>query len=263
MKIFTAICFILMFSNLIKGQDIQEYTVPLSDPSKKGTLEVSLHNGSVTVEGYAGSEVKVTVMAITEEDQETEVREGLRKVQKTASDLEIREHDNVVDIAGGHSHQINLKIQVPTNFDLSIGTHHNGPVMVSNIKGTLEVNAHHGGITAEKIAGSLVADTHHGTIKASFTQVDPGSPMAFSTYHGDVDITLPSNANFNAKVKSTKGDIFTDFDIDLSVQPAEEKTRSDGSKAIKLSGWMVGQIGSGGEEYMFTTYHGDILMRKS
>lgn len=263
MKFLATIILAFISSVLLFGQEQQEYSIPLSSPGERGTLDVSLHNGGITVEGYQGNEVKVIVTTIAEEGHEEAGRDGLRRVRKTASDLEIREHGNVVDISGGHSQQVNLKVQVPVNFNLSIGTHHNGTVVVSGVKGSHEINAHHGGITATQIGGSLIADTHHGGIKVTFTEVDAGSPMAFSTYHGDVDITLPASTGFNAKVKSTRGDIYTDFDVDLTVQAAEEKTKDDGTRAIKLSGWMVGAVGSGGEEYMFTTYHGDILMRKS
>ena len=43
----------------------------------------------------------------------------------------------------------------------------------------------------------------------------------------------------------------------------EKKTGNNGAKEIKLSGWTRGSIGSGGPELMFTTYHGDVVIRKN
>ena len=42
----------------------------------------------------------------------------------------------------------------------------------------------------------------------------------------------------------------------------EEKKKGD-KKEIKMTGWTYGSIGQGGEEFMFDTYHGDIILRKS
>ena len=86
--------------------------------------------------------------------------------------------------------------------------------------------------------------------------------MAFSTYHGDVDITFPPSITGDVKMKSSKGEIFTDFDISLKKPEMEKNTKKNGAKEIKLSGWTRGTIGSGGPELMFTTYHGDIVIRK-
>ncbi len=190
-------------------------------------------------------------------------REGLRRIANSAMDVEISEEDNVVEIDGGHSGRSDFVIQVPSSFNLEISTHHNGEVEVSNVTGEIEVDCHHGGISFRDIGGSVVADTHHGGITANFLSVDGDKPMAFSTYHGDVDITFPAGTSFNAKVKSVRGDIYTDFDVDMQLQQPQDKTTDSGRREIKIGGWMYGQVGTGGQEYMFNTYHGDVIMRKS
>lgn len=249
----------------------ENYTIQLSHPSEQAMLEIDVHDGTVTVEGYNGKEVKIA-MTVHEDKKSDQwpsssaadgAKKGLKRIAKTAADVDIEEYNNKVEIDAGPNTRVDFVIQVPVNCNLEIGTHHNGDVVIKNVSGEIEVDMHHGGLKAEGVSGSIVANSHHGDMHVGFKSVDSSKPMAFSTYQGDVDITFPSNANFNAKVKSTKGDVYTDFDFDLTSEPAKKNVDSNGRQEIKLGGWMHGAVGSGGQEYSFQTYNGDIILRKS
>tara|TARA_Y100000385_G_scaffold290402_1_gene363364 strand:- start:1946 stop:2752 length:807 start_codon:yes stop_codon:yes gene_type:complete len=241
----------------------EKVTIPLSKPNSAGILHVSTHNGTVTVEGYSGTQVEVSMTAKEDDHNSGKyAKQGLKKIANNSMDITIREEDNEVNVKAGHNKNVDLVIKVPTNFSLDINTHHNGAISVSNVKGEITTNAHHGGITIHNVTGSVIADTHHGEIEVTFDGVTSGKTMAFSTYHGDVDVTFPSSIVGDVKIKSSKGEIFTDFDIALKKPEMEKKTGNNGAKEIKLSGWTRGSIGSGGPELMFTTYHGDVVIRK-
>ncbi len=259
------ITLLMIFCSVLWSQEIHEesFVIPLSDAGKPGTLRVNLHNGSIAIEGYSGKEVQVALKAHRPADKEKDNREGLRRISNTALDIQIREKDNRIEIDGGNSGRTDFVVKVPVSFVLEVDTHHNGNINVKGVKGEMELHAHFGSIVMEDVAGSALVDTHHGEVKARFNAVTAGKPMAFSTYHGDVDVSFPSGTNFEAKVKTSKGDIFTDFEVEMKIQKAEEKTSQSGLREIKIGGWMYGSIGSGGQEYMFTTYHGDIILRKT
>jgi len=239
----------------------QEFTIPLSNPNAKGKLIVDLHDGGVSVEGYSGKDVIVSVKT-RDDDEEERTREGLRRIPNMGASFEIVEEDNVVYIDGDNKRQADYTVKVPRDFSLRIKTHHNGDVMIRNVSGEIEVDGHHDDITIENVSGSVVADTHHGDIKVTFAAVTSGVPMAFSTYHGDVDITFPSNINASAKMKSDKGDIYTDFEMKVNPSKPQMKSSDRGARRIIVSDWVHSEIGSGGPEYMFTTHHGDIILRK-
>ncbi|MFT4566121.1 MAG: DUF4097 and DUF4098 domain-containing protein YvlB [Saprospiraceae bacterium] len=253
----------LVFSSTLRGQDYQEeVTVDLSESSKSGTLDIRNHDGTITIEGYSGNQVIVQVFS-PEEKKPNDGRKGkngLKRISMNAVDVEIYEEDNYVNVDGGKK-RTDFIIKVPQKFDLKVHAHHNGTVKVSNISGQMEIISHHGSIRLKDVAGSLVADTHHGEIKANFLSIND-NPMAFSTYHGDVDITFPEGVSFDAKIKSEKGDIYTDFDVSMNAVNKETKSSRSGKKQIKIGGWMTGQFGSGGKEYLFNTYHGDIVIQK-
>lgn len=256
---------------------LETYNIPLSNPNQSGKLRVDLHNGTIQVQGYNGKEVEVQFVERGERKRKSQdwnwdwdgqedndhknSKKGLKKISNNYIDLEITEDDNVVYVKGSHNRRSDLIIKVPQNFALKLKAHHNGDIYIENVIGELEITSHHGEIVMEKVGGSVIADTHHGQIRASLVSVTPNTPMAFSTYHGDVDITFPASIKCDTKVKTAKGDIYTDFDLELKTV-TENKTTNNGRRQIKIGGWMYGKIGNGGEEFLFNTHHGDVVIRK-
>ncbi len=244
----------------------QEFTIPLSNPNSPGTLKVHSNNGMITVEGYDGNEVLINMKKYyhNKKDQGMDSRNGLKRIPNNGSEVQMTEKDNVVRIEGQGNNRSDLSVKVPRNFSLSLHTHHNGDINVSNVSGEIELNGHHGGIRMENVAGSVIANTHHGEIIGDFTSVKQGKPMAFSTYHGDIDITFPSGTQALAKIKSERGDIFTDFEFQVKQQAPTTESASDGKGTkIFVSGWIYADLGGGGPEFMFNTHHGDVVIRKA
>ncbi|MEM6320220.1 MAG: DUF4097 family beta strand repeat-containing protein [Bacteroidota bacterium] len=276
MKYTTAYFYLFLFALspfFAKAQEkiIDTYNVPLSKPNQSGALYVDLHNGTINVQGYNGKEVVVNFVERSKSNDwdwgdsgshsSKNSKKGLKKISSSYVNLEIEEDNNSVYVKGSHNRRSDLLIKVPQNFALQLKTHHNGDIKVSNVNGEQVITTHHGGIEMEKIGGSVVADTHHGAIRVGFTSITPNVPMAFSTYHGDVDIIFPSSVNCSTKIKTAKGDIYTDFDLELK-SVTEDNVSSTGRRKIKIGGWMYGELGKGGEEFLFNTHHGDVVIRK-
>ncbi len=241
----------------------QEYTLPLSNPGQPGKLYAKLHQGSIKVEGYSGKDVIVKVIPgdVDDDDDNYSSRSSLRRIPNTATQFEIIEQSNEVRIQGVNNKHVNFEVKVPSQFSLQLNTHHDGYIEVSNVTGEIVADGHHEDVVLNNIGGSAIVDTHHGEIKVSFTSISPNTPMAFSTYHGDIDIEFPQSVNGSMKIKTTKGEIYTDFELDLKVESAVVKSGGSGTK-IEVGGWLKGDIGSGGPEYLFSTYHGDVILRE-
>jgi len=261
MKNILLFAIIIITATTVRSQNAWEtVNIELSDPGKIGTLELHIHRGMITVIGENRSDVELSFKRQGDEGRERS-KNGLKRISGSAVDIDITEYKNHVDIDAGNE-QTDYTVRVPTNFSLSLASHHDADIKVQNVIGELEVQSHHGGIELENVGGSVLAETHHGGIQVSMVSIDGSKPMAFSTYHGDVEVTLPVGINCMTKINPGRGEIFTDFDIDIKPTRQEKTTTSDGKREIKVGGWVQGQIGSGGKEYMFTTYHGDVILRK-
>jgi len=247
-------------------------TVPFSDPSKPGKLEVGVFNGGITVKGYDGKEViveaKVRERLIKEEKQEeSDKSKGLRMIRvSTGTGLEIEEDGNKMEVGVASLKQtVDLIIQVPYATSLELSAHNNGDIVVENVSGEIEANNHNGRLTLTGISGSVVANTFNGSVAVTFTKVDADKPMSFSTWNGDIDVTLPANIKAKVKMKSERGDVYSDFDIqiDKTTQKVEEDERTEGGRyRISFDKYIYGNINGGGPEYAFKNFNGDIYIRK-
>ena len=69
-------------------------TVPLSDPGQPVFLDASLLSGSLSVEGYDGSEVVIQAEAEEVDETDREV-DGMRRIPNTSLGLSIEEQKAV------------------------------------------------------------------------------------------------------------------------------------------------------------------------
>lgn len=257
---------------LLAQNDVKEQiTVPLSDPSKTGSLDVKLIRGSIHVIGYAGKEVIIDAVskgaAEKNEEPKDEAAKGMKRISsgRNGLDLTIEEEKNNVRIKPSMPRNpVNLTIKVPQNFTLRVGAINEGDIVIDNVNGEFEISNVNGAIMLNNISGSVVANTVNGNVKANFKSVNPESPMAFSTLNGNVDVTFPAAAKFDVKLKSDRGEIFSDYDVDVDkTQPKTVKTAKDGLYKISISDWVQGKVNGGGKEVMMKNMNGNIYVRKA
>jgi hypothetical protein len=269
--------------------------VSFSNPAKPGTVEVDISEGSITVRGYEGKDVIIDARwrervltreeleeqealpdAEEEVDQEelarkkaqAEKAKGMKMLEVESMGLSVEEEENVIQVNVEEGKRaVDLLIQVPfsTSLRLSCRDDERG-VTVEGVSGEIEVDTGNGPIVLTDVSGPVVADSSDGEIKAVFGKVTPGKPMSFSSMDGDIDITLPSAVKASLKMKTDDGQIFTDFDVQLtpSQQKKEEDERKEGGGyRVAFEKVTLGLINGGGAEIQLTTYDGNIYIRKA
>lgn len=256
-----AVCVLGFFAT---AQDSGELTVPFSNPNAKGKVKIDLRKGSIDVVGTDRKDVLVKYSSRAKEQNNEKTSDGLKRISGAAMDLEISEKNNFIDIeSDSWSNGVDLKIEVPRNVDLHVETYNDGYIFISNIEGEIVADNYNGKITADKISGSLVADTYNGEIKVTFEKITPDTPMAFTTYNGDVDLTLPSGFKASMKMKSNRGEIFSGFDFNVKkTEPVTKSEKKSGTYKVYLDDWVRADINGGGPEFMIKNYNGDIYLRK-
>jgi hypothetical protein len=270
--------------------------VSFSNPAKPGTVEVDISEGSITVRGYEGKDVIIDARwrervltkeeeleeqaALAEEEGEVDQEElarkkaqaekarGMKMLEVESMGLTVEEEENVIQVEVEEGKRaVDLLIQVPfsTSLRLSCRDDERG-VTVQGVNGEIEVDTSDGPIVLTDVSGPVVADSSDGEIKAVFGKVTPGKPMSFSSMDGDIDITLPLDVKASLKMKTDEGQIFTDFDVQLtpSQQRKEEDERKEGGGyRVAFEKVTLGLINGGGAEIQLTTYEGNIYIRKA
>jgi DUF4097 and DUF4098 domain-containing protein YvlB len=136
---------------------------------------------------------------------------------------------------------------------------------VENVNGEIEVENMNGEVKLANVGGTVVANSTNGSINAVLNKVNPDKPLSFATFHGDIDITLPADIKATLKIKSTQGEVFSDFDIALKsvpVKPEETASKEGGKYRIELDRSVYGTINGGGAELKLQNFSGDIYIRK-
>lgn len=245
-------------------------TVVFSDPSRPGTLKASLMNGGMTIKAYEGKEVLIEARIRPERESRPERSDkkkmGMRRLEIASTGLTVEEEDNLMRVgAETMNRTIDLTISVPKKISLKLSCLNDGDIKVDGVTGEIEVNNQNGAIALTNVSGSVVAYAHNDDITVSFVKIEPDKAMSFVSWNGDVDVTFPPEMRAKTKMKTTQGDVYSDFEIKLeaSANRVEEDGRKDGGKyKLKVEKAIYGLINGGGPEMQFSTYNGDIYIRK-
>ena len=248
--------------------DVDRVTVPLSDPSRPGLIDISLVQGSITVRGANRKDVAVAARPDTDRPSRRADPDatGLRRIPQTAGYRITEEGNRIKMSSDSPNRSITFEIEAPTRTNLKLSTVNGGEILVENIEGDLEVSNVNGSITLNGVAGSVVAGTTNGGVRATLTRVTAAREMAFTSLNGSVDVTLPPTTKANLRLRSDHGDVYSDFDVQLapaaSSPTVQETSSSNGRYRINRNRSVVGTINGGGPEFELRTFNSNVYVRK-
>lgn len=256
--------FILLITlSCISGLSGQDEQLIFAPPSGQGDRFLTFENpkGSVRVIGYEGQMIVVTA-TLRHPEPEKQNAEGLRKIEQNTLDIRAEVNgQNVLLLCRSTGKTVDFDIKIPSGFSLRLKSLDNGNVEVFNIEGVIEVGNNNGNIILENIRGAAILSSAYGDITASFREVRPGAPMMFTSFEGDIYLTLPATVNASLKMKSDKGEILSDFDILPSKrQPVVRQVEN--TAVYSLEDWTTGSINKGGAEFVLQSYSGNITLKK-
>lgn len=244
----------------LSGQNEQ---LIINPPEGSGERFLSFENpkGSIKVTGYDGDLVVVTG-ALRHPEPEKKNTGELRRIEQNTLDIRAEvSGQNVLLLCRSTGKTVDFDIKIPSRFSLKLKSLDNGDVEVFNIEGVIEVGNSNGNILLENIRGAAILSSAYGDITASFREVKTGAPMMFTSFEGDVFLTLPSSVNANLKMKTDKGEILSDFDIlPLKRQPVVKQVEN--TAVYTLEDWTTGSINNGGAEIVLQSYSGKITLKK-
>lgn len=214
--------------------------------TRDGRLSVNARpNGSVRVEGWDGSDVRV-------EARVTVRARNSGAAEELADEVEVRARPGSLSsegprTRGRESWSVSYRVQVPVGTDLELEST-NGSIRVEGVAGGVAARSTNGSVRLSDVAGGVRVRTTNGSIQTAF---GPGSlpdrDMELRTTNGSVTLTLPDGAGAQIEARTTNGRINTDFP--LTVQG-------------RLGRRVSGVLGDGGPEIRLTTTNGSIRIER-
>ena len=243
-------------------------TVPFSDPSKPGLLNMNLMAGSVSIRGADRKDVLIDAVGTEERPSRADqAPAGMRRLTQRAGFTVDEQTNTMRVISQDPARGMNFTIEVPRHTNLKLSVVNGQTIAVEGVDGDIEANNLNGPTTTlTNISGSVVAHATNGKVVATIVRVAAQKAMAFTSLNGSVDVTLPASVKANVKLRSDQGDVFTDFDVQLAASkdaPVVKDTRqSDGRYRIEVDRTLYGTINGGGPEFEFRSYNGNVYLRR-
>jgi hypothetical protein len=256
-------------------------TIPLSDPGRPVTLDIALTAGIVQVTATDGRDIVIDASgpastsgralrrgrtAIARKDTLAGDADttGLSRLPQP-TDLDVEESNNVVRVRGRANTRVDLTIAAPVRTALTLRkTGHGsapGAVTVRGLDGDLEVHVEAGDITLSDVSGSVIAHSTGGSVLATVKRVTPDRPMAFTSYSGNVDVTLPRSIRADLILRSSLKDVFTDFELLRKPGAPADQGQAGGFRQRGNQG-VRATVNGGGPEFELRTYAGNVYLRR-
>lgn len=218
------------FLSAARADDAETSTIKFSDPTKPGTLKVTLANGDLKIRGADTAEVTVT----TDLKPETPAlrKDGLR-VLTSSSSYSLTEKNNTVSLSYGTEGWPGggeFDITVPRNTAIVISSSFGGDIEIGGITGDLEIKSLNGEVKLNDLSGGALVETMNGEISATVRELRDGKPLSFTSMNGEVALRLPSSAKARVRLRTHNGSILTDFD-DKALVTKTESVRTKGFRA--------------------------------
>lgn len=251
-------------------------TLKFADTTKPGELIVDNVFGPIKVEGYGGRDVLLvahkTIYAKTE-DKAARAREEVK--------LDISEKGRTVDVYvdgpfrerngdgeerhswrdPGYEVHYAFEIKVPFKTDVAASTVTAGDVEVRTVDGEFDVHNVNGKILMSDVSGSGRAKTVNGKLTVGFRSL-PAGPCSFKTINGDLVILLPEGLSADFRLKTLRGDVYSDFPVAALAAKPVVREESKGKFIYRSDRFFGVRAGKGGPEIALDTMNGDILIKK-
>ena len=191
-----------------------EQTYPLS---ANGRVSVSNVNGSIVVEAWDRSEVRLEAIK-TADSKETladvEIKVDARPDSfSVEADYGSWKRDTNGGWRNNRRIEVQFRLSVPRTAVLNEIETVNGSVTVSNFSNFTKISAVNGNVTATNLRGAAELSTVNGEVAADFDQLAANSRINLSTVNGRVNLVIPSDSNATLKADSLNGNISNDFGL--------------------------------------------------
>lgn len=218
-----------------------------------GRVSVDNINGDITVTGYAGDTVEITVL---KKAGTQEYLDGI-EVIITAQDDHLRIETKHPDSKGGwfnwgrdSSGSVTYTLQVPDSANLDSIESVNGDVEISGVNGTVHAETVNGRIEVAGLRADAKFDTVNGSINAVFDRLGSGQSVDAETVNGRITLEMPADASARVRAETVNGGIDGE-DFGLKTNKGFVGRDLDGA------------IGDGGARVSLDTVNGAIRLRRN
>lgn len=242
-------------------------------------------NGSVTVTGYDGDEIRITGTKEIWKENGTPIAEQfqafyLEKVirgdraylymQGPGVHVDFDENnlnyymDWEKGLSGNYKNirfRFDLEVKVPYRLFIGASTINGGDVLLTEMRQGAFASNVNGNITIKEVKGHAKASTVNGDIEVWFSE-SPRADLQFNTVNGTIEVYSPKDLSAVVTFRSLHGDLYTDFE-QVHRMPSRLDMQKDGNGyRYKINKTSPIRIGQGEIEMDLKIVNGNVYIRK-
>ncbi len=236
----------------VTAPDVFETELPRGE---KRALSIYFNSGKLRITGADGDQVRVSATPIKTKESPADLKtlavtarealraQGLKKLTNGETGLVVRQREDGTEVLFLEPVASNVEIKMPRDARLKIVSEsatqivvtgmqgdvdvqaQRGDVLIHDSTGSIKVDAVEGWIRLSGVTGPVEANTNFGAIEAVLSEISPDKPIWLSAAVGPIDIALPDESDATLNMRSTWGEIYSDFQ--LHFEPGKMGLASD------------------------------------
>ncbi|MES2179416.1 MAG: DUF4097 family beta strand repeat-containing protein [Gemmatimonadota bacterium] len=174
-------------------------------------------NGSVRVEGWDNTDVKVVARIQTNAESDRDAADLLKDVRINSDDRRITADGPRTDRGWRNRDHwsVSYVVYVPRRFDVALDAS-NGSLAVTGVNGRMDLRTENGSVTLTDIGGDVRAHTQNGSLSVQLAGAKwDGSGLDAETQNGSVRMGIPSSYAAQIETGTVNGHVTTDFPVTL------------------------------------------------
>jgi DUF4097 and DUF4098 domain-containing protein YvlB len=193
-------------------------------------------NGGIEVMSWDRNDIEVHARIQAHGESDSEAR-------RRAQDIEIETEGSVLRADGpsmgrGNGWSVSYLVMVPERMDITASSH-NGPISVSDVTGTMNLDVVNGPLMLEGLGGHVSARAENGplfvSLKGSRWQ---GTGLDAETRNGPVTLEIPEGYSAQLETGTVNGPLDVSFPLTVTLQGRYPKllrtTLGDGGPPVKV-----------------------------
>lgn len=156
-----------------------------------------------------------------------------------------------------------FEVTVPPGTQLDVSTVTDGGIDVAGTGGSVSASNVNGPVAAKDLQDCAEIESINGAVDVSFVRA-PSHDCSIKTINGDITLTVPGGAGFDAALSMMQGKVVSEFDLEPLALPAKvEQKNEDGHFVYRIEQAAGVRLGSGGPTFSIESLNGDLRIRKS
>lgn len=202
-------------------------------------------NGSVTVVGIDGNQIRLTAKIQARGRTEKRARELGEAVRIVLNQTSIEAQGPKTTSREHWS--VSYELRVPRTSDLWIRSQ-NGGIQVTDVNGEMDLGTVNGGLTLNGLSGDVRAETTNGGVDVALEgRRWQGAGLTVRTENGGVELSIPERYSAELETGTVNGGL--DFDFPITVRG-------------RINRRVNATLGEGGPPIRVTTTNGGVSVRR-